>query len=173
MRSLEREDFYLSIVREDFAMSTTTTSDGFPPTDKAYALLQEFKAFALKGNVVDLAVGVIIGAAFGRLVDSLVKNIIMPTVGLLLPVGQGYVNWKWEVGDKVVPFGLFLGEIVNFLIVSLALFFFVRKFLGFLLSMRQEEKNAIPPLTKDQQLLTEIRDLLTRQADTASDRPPS
>jgi large conductance mechanosensitive channel len=130
------------------------------PTDKVRSLYDEFKAFALKGNVVDLAVGVIIGTAFAKLIDSLVKSVIMPTVGLILPGQEGYVGWKIEIGKQVIPYGQFLGDVVNFLIVSLALFFFAVKFVGWLRRMHGEEKVKVPPLTKDQELLTEIRDLL-------------
>lgn len=130
---------------------------------------QEFKAFAFKGNVVDLAVGIIIGAAFSKITDSLVKHIIMPLVGLILPVEQGYSQWKWVVGDKEVPFGLFLSEVLNFLVVAAALFLIVRKFLGWALRARHAEQTGAapvpPPLTKDQVLLTEIRDLLRARAD--------
>src|SRR5256886_16805295 len=94
------------------------------PTKKALTLWDEFKAFAFKGNVIDLAVGVIIGAAFGKIIDSLVKNLIMPLVGVLIPGEQGYLGWKWIVNGKEVPYGLFLGEVVNFLIVAAGLFFF-------------------------------------------------
>jgi len=130
------------------------------PKDKVVSLYEEFKAFALKGNVVDLAVGVIVGTAFAKIIDSLVKSVIMPTVGLILPGDQGYVGWKIVVGEQVIPYGLFLGEVVNFLVVSLALFFFTVKFVGWLRRVRGEEKAKVPPLTKDQELLTEIRDLL-------------
>jgi hypothetical protein len=65
------------------------------PAKRAFTLFDEFKAFALKGNVIDLAVGVIIGAAFGKIVDSLVKHIIMPLVSVVLPGKQGYLDWKW------------------------------------------------------------------------------
>src|SRR2546421_4618021 len=102
------------------------------PKAKVLSLYEEFKAFALKGNVVDLAVGVIIGAAFGKIVESLVKNIIMPTVGLVLPGEQGYLGWKIVVGRAEIPYGLFIGEVVNFLVVALALFFFAVKFVGWL-----------------------------------------
>jgi large conductance mechanosensitive channel len=130
------------------------------PTQKAYSLVEEFKNFAFKGNVVDLAVGVIIGAAFGKIVDSLVRHIIMPTVSVLLPAKQSYLDWKWVIDGKDIPYGLFLGEVVNFLIVSMALFLFVVKFLGWVMRTKKEETAALPPLTKDQELLTEIRDLL-------------
>jgi large conductance mechanosensitive channel len=130
------------------------------PAKKAHSLLEEFKKFAFKGNVIDLAVGVIIGTAFSKIIDSLVKNILMPLIGLVLPGEQGYLGWKVVVGRSEVPYGLFLGEIVNFLIVAAALFFFVVKFLGWVTRIRKEE--APPPLTKEQELLTEIRDLLKK-----------
>ncbi len=133
---------------------------------KAMSFMDEFKQFAFKGNVIDLAVGVIIGGAFGKIVDSLVKQIIMPFVGLLLPGEQGYLGWKLVVGAKEVPYGLFIGEVVNFLIVALALFFFVVKFLGWIMKAKKEEAAApAPPAppTKEQELLTEIRDLLKKQ----------
>jgi large conductance mechanosensitive channel len=131
---------------------------------KAFGLIDEFKAFAFKGNVVDLAVGVIIGAAFGKIVDSLVKNIIMPFIAVLLPGDQSYVGWKWVFNGKEIPYGLFLGEVVNFLIVALALFLFIVKFLGFVMRSKQVEVAAPPALTKDQELLGEIRDLLQKKS---------
>jgi large conductance mechanosensitive channel len=135
------------------------------PTKKAFSLLEEFKTFAFKGNVIDLAVGVIIGAAFGRIIDSLVKHLIMPLIGLIMPGEQGYIGWKWMVNKVEIPYGLFLGEIVNFLIVALALFIFIVKFIGWIMKSKQAEAAAPappPPPTKDQELLTEIRDLLKK-----------
>jgi large conductance mechanosensitive channel len=117
----------------------------------------------MKGNVVDLAIGVIIGAAFGKIVDSLVKHIIMPTIGLLLPGDQGYLGWKLVIQGKEVPYGLFIGEIVNFLIVALALYLFIVKFLGYVMKAKKAESATPPAPTKDQELLTEIRDLLRKQ----------
>jgi large conductance mechanosensitive channel len=133
------------------------------PAQKAFSLFEEFKAFAFKGNVIDLAVGVIIGAAFGRIIDSLVKNLLMPLIGILIPGQHGYMGWKWVINGKEVPYGLFLGEVVNFLIVALALFVFIVKFLGWVMRAKKQEAAAAPPLTKDQELLTEIRDLLQKQ----------
>jgi large conductance mechanosensitive channel len=132
------------------------------PTKRGFSLLQEFRAFALKGNVIDLAVGVIIGAAFGKIIDSLVKHIIMPFIGVILPGKAGYVDWKWVVNGKEIPYGLFLGEVVNFLIVALALFLFIVKFLGWIMRSKKQEAAVPPPPTRDQELLTEIRDLLKR-----------
>ena len=130
------------------------------PTKKAFSLFDEFKDFAFKGNVIDLAVGVIIGAAFGKIIDSLVKHIIMPLVGVMLPGKQSFVDWKWVIRGQEVPYGLFLGEVVNFLIVALALFVFIVKFLGWVMRARKAEEVAPPPPTRDQELLAEIRDLL-------------
>jgi large conductance mechanosensitive channel len=135
------------------------------PAKKAFSLFEEFKNFAFKGNVIDLAVGVIIGAAFGKIIDSLVKNIIMPFIGLIMPGDQGYAGWKWMIKGVEIPYGLFISEIVNFLIVALALFIFIVKFVGWIMKSKQEEAAAPappPPPTKDQELLTEIRDLLKK-----------
>jgi large conductance mechanosensitive channel len=121
---------------------------------KALSLFEEFKNFAFKGNVIDLAVGVIIGVAFGRIIDALVRNVIMPGE-------QSYLGWKWVVGGNEIRYGLFLGEVVNFLIVALALYIFIVKFLGLL--MKEKKQAPPPPPTKDQELLAEIRDLLKQQ----------
>ena len=131
---------------------------------KARSLAREFKEFAFKGNVIDLAIGVIIGAAFGKIIDSLVKHIIMPLVSLLIPGEQGYLNWKLVINGKEVPYGLFIGEVVNFLVVALVLYIFIVKFLGWLIRSKQEEAVAPPPPTKEQELLAEIRDLLKARA---------
>jgi large conductance mechanosensitive channel len=127
---------------------------------KVSAMLEEFKNFAFKGNVIDLAIGVIIGAAFGKIVDSLVKHIIMPLVGVVMPGQQGYLGWKWLINGKEVPYGLFIGEIVNFLIVALALYIFIVKFIGMIMKNKQETATVPASLTKDQELLTEIAALL-------------
>jgi large conductance mechanosensitive channel len=128
--------------------------------DRAFSLFEEFKSFAFKGNVIDLAVGVIIGAAFGKIIESLVKHIIMPLISVILPGDQSYTAWKWVVGGIEVPYGLFLGELVNFVIVALVLFLVIVKFLGLLLQAKKEEAKAPPPPTREQELLAEIRDLL-------------
>lgn len=129
---------------------------------KVSEMLNEFKNFALKGNVVDLAIGVIIGGAFGKIVDSLVKHIIMPFISIIIPGKQSYLTWKWVIHGTEIPYGLFIGEIVNFLIIALALYIFIVKFLGIILRSKKEEAVTVtaPSLTKDQELLSEIRDLL-------------
>jgi large conductance mechanosensitive channel len=131
---------------------------------KAFSLFDEFKNFALKGNVIDLAVGVIIGGAFGKIVDSLVKNIIMPTISLVIPSEKGYETWALTVGEKSIPYGGFLASIVDFLIIALALYLFIVKFLGWVVRNKKQETAAPPTATKDQELLTEIRDLLKAQS---------
>lgn len=144
-------------------------------------LMDEFKAFAFKGNIVDMAVGVIIGGAFGKIVASLVSNIIMPVVSLVMPNGTNYADWKLVVnrGTEIVegvekakvieiPYGLFLSEILTFCIVAIVLFFVIKKFLGFMMAMKKAEEQVPapaepPPPPPEQVLLTEIRDLLKQQ----------
>jgi len=147
-------------------MSPSKSRPTFDPTKAAYSLFDEFRNFAFKGNVVDLAVGVIIGGAFGKIVDALVKQIIMPLISTVLPGEQSYLQWKLVLNGKDVPYGLFFGEVLNFLIVALALFLFIVKFLGWVMKTKKQVVAAPtpPPLTTDQQLLTEIRDLLAKPA---------
>src|SRR6185369_9067749 len=121
-------------------------------------------SFAFKGNVIDLAVGVIIGAAFGKIIDALVKYLLMPLIGVIMPGEQGYLGWKWIINGKEIPYGLFLGEIVNFLIVALALYIFIVKFLGAVIKTKKQEAVVPPPPTKEETLLAEIRDLLKQGA---------
>ncbi len=132
------------------------------PRKKMSSILDEFKNFALKGNVVDLAIAVIIGGAFGKIINSLVKDIIMPAISLIMPGEQGYLAWKWVVNEKEIPYGLFIGEIVSFLIIALALYIFIVKFLGMIIKKKKEEAVEPPPPTRDQELLMEIRDLLRK-----------
>ena len=147
--------------------------ESFDPTKKVGGLLDEFKAFAFKGSVVDLAVGVIIGAAFGAIVTSLVKNIIMPLVSLVIPSDIGYESWKWTIGGhmvdgklvdaKTIAYGQFLADVLNFLVVAFVLFICIKKFLGWAMRSKEQAAAAPPPPTKDQELLTEIRDLLKQK----------
>ena len=136
------------------------------PAKQAFSLVGEFKAFAFNGNVIDLAIGIIIGAAFTKIVDSLVRHIIMPLVAAITPGGQGYLGWKVTINGSEVSYGLFLGEVLNFLIVALALFLFVVKFLGWVIRAKKEEAAVPPQPTKEQELLAEIRDLLKAQQPT-------
>ena len=128
-------------------------------TSQAWTLLDEFKAFAFKGNVVDLAIGVIIGGVFHNLIDSLVKNLIMPLIAILIPGQRPYTHWQFTVRGSTVHVGLLLGDIAHFLLISAILFLFLVKFLGWLMRPTKLGE-AAPPLSRQEELLTEIRDLL-------------
>jgi large conductance mechanosensitive channel len=131
------------------------------PAKQAFSLLDEFKKFAFKGNLIDMAIGIVLGAAFGKLVESLVKNLIMPLISVVMPGQGGYAGWSFPLNGVTIPFGLFLGDLVNFLILAFAVFLFMVKLLGFLI--RKKEEAAAPPApTKTEELLTEIRDLLRK-----------
>jgi large conductance mechanosensitive channel len=133
-------------------------------------LVEEFKTFALKGNVVDMAVGIIIGGAFGKIVSSLVNDVIMPPIGLLV----GGVNFtelsvimKEAVGDTpavTLNYGNFIQVVFDFLIVAFAIFMMIKGMNS--LKKKEEAAPAAPPAppapTKEEQLLTEIRDLLKK-----------
>jgi large conductance mechanosensitive channel len=125
-------------------------------------LATEFQNFAFKGNVIDLAVAVIIGGAFGKVVDSAVKHLIMPLISYLGdPKGAGYEAWM--IGR--VQIGAFLAEFLNFLIVAFAVFLLIVKTLQMLQKMRRREEGtpAAAAVPEDVKLLTEIRDLLRQR----------
>ncbi|MFT4416572.1 large conductance mechanosensitive channel protein MscL [Fredinandcohnia humi] len=124
-------------------------------------MLTDFKKFAMKGNVIDLAVGVVIGGTFGKIVTSLVKDIIMPLVGLLLG-GINLTERQYSLGEDALKYGAFIQTVIDFLIISFSIFLFIRLFNRF--KRKEEEKPAAAPTpTKEEQLLTEIRDLLKEQ----------
>lgn len=117
--------------------------------------LSEFKAFAMRGNVVDLAVGVIIGGAFGKIVSSLVDGIIMPVLGLILG-GIDIAAKSFTVGHAVIKWGAFLQTVIDFTIIAFSIFIFIK-----LINFLQKEEAAIPPKPSNEELLlTQIRDLL-------------
>jgi large conductance mechanosensitive channel len=141
-------------------------------------MLKEFKEFAMRGNVLDMAVGIIIGAAFGKIVSSLVEDVLMPPIGLILGKvdfsnlfvtlsGQSAptVEAAKAVGAVTLNYGIFLNTIVNFLIVAFAIFMLIKQVNRF--TAKKEEAPAAPPPppppTKDQELLAEIRDLLKKK----------
>lgn len=138
-------------------------------------MLQEFKTFVMRGNVMDLAVGVIIGAAFSTIVKSLTDDVIMPVVGAIfggfdfteyyLPLSGGVTADTLEAArdqGAVLAYGSFATAVINFLILAWIIFLMMR-FVNRLMA-KPEEKPAKPPApTKDQQLLTEIRDLLAER----------
>jgi large conductance mechanosensitive channel len=130
-------------------------------------LVDEFKAFAMKGNVVDMAVGIIIGAAFGKIVSSMVSDIIMPPIGLLIG-GVNFTDLKviLKAATATNPavtwnYGNFLQVTFDFLIVAFAVFLFIKAVL--LAKKKEDEAPAVPPApTKEEVLLAEIRDLLRK-----------
>ncbi|MGX5728041.1 large-conductance mechanosensitive channel protein MscL [Metapseudomonas otitidis] len=132
------------------------------------SLLSEFKAFAVKGNVVDMAVGIIIGAAFGKIVSSFVGDVVMPPVGLLVggvDFSDLAITLKAAEGNApavVLAYGKFIQTVLDFVIVAFAIFMGVKV----INKLKREEAAApaVPPApTKDQELLSEIRDLLKAQ----------
>jgi large conductance mechanosensitive channel len=138
-----------------------------PSTERVEASMagmgQEFKAFVMRGNVLDLAVGVVIGAAFGKIVSSFVGDILMPPIGLLLggvDFSQVGVTLKAAAGDKpavILGIGKFLQSVVDFLIIAFAIFLVVKA----VNRMKREEPPPAPPApSATEQLLAEIRDLL-------------
>lgn len=122
---------------------------------------KDFKEFAMKGNVIDLAVAVVIGAAFGKIVSSLVDNIIMPLVGVLTGGIDFTKSFVLKVGDAEVAFGVFLQSIIDFVIIAFAIFMFVRILSK--LQRKKEETPAEPEVDTKEELLVEIRDLLKKQ----------
>lgn len=126
------------------------------------SFLQEFKQFAIKGNVIDLAVAVVIGAAFGKIISSLVSGIIMPLIGLLLG-GINIANRAFTVGDAVVKWGEFLQAVIDFTIISFSIFVAIKVIS---LVRKEEEKKETP--TREETLLIEIRDLLKEKKEAQS-----
>ncbi|EDO0591905.1 large conductance mechanosensitive channel protein MscL [Listeria monocytogenes] len=123
-------------------------------------MLVEFRDFALKGNVLDLAVAVVIGAAFGKIVSSLVDNIIMPLVGVLLG-GLDFTDLSFKVGKSVIQYGAFIQSIVDFVIIAFAIFIFLKVLTSFIKKKEQTvEETPVPPT---EEYLKEIRDLLKEQ----------
>lgn len=128
----------------------------------------EFKKFAFKGNVVDLAVGVVIGAAFGKIVSSLVKDIITPLLGMVLG-GVDFTDLKITFGKSSIMYGNFIQTIFDFLIIAAAIFMFVKVFNKLTSKKEEEKEEEIPEPTKEEELLGEIRDLL-KQQNSSKDR---
>lgn len=119
---------------------------------------KEFKEFISKGNVVDLAVAVVMGAAFGKIVSSLVDNIIMPLFGII--VGQNFATLTAEVNGSPIAYGLFIQAIIDFLIIAFFIFLFTKAINKF---KKKEEKKEEAKKSDEVVLLEEIRDLLKKQ----------
>jgi large conductance mechanosensitive channel len=140
------------------------------PKKHVYTLLDEFKNFAFKGNMIELAVGVIIGGAFGKIIESLVKNLLMPLISVVIggdpeKTTKGLETYSTTIRGVKIPYGSFLAEFGHFLVLSFVVFIFIVKFLGWLMKSKKAEAAALPPPPPpaDIQLLTEIRDLLKEQ----------
>ena len=127
--------------------------------------LEEFKAFAMRGNVLDMAVGVVIGGAFGKITTSLVNDIIMPLISMLTG-GIDFTSWKWvlkaaqgDAAEVAVNFGNFIAVVLDFIIIALAIFCMLKAINK--LHKKKEEAPAAPPEpSAEEKLLAEIRDLL-------------
>jgi len=128
-------------------------------------LISEFKDFAVRGNVVDLAVGVVIGAAFGKIVTALVDNVVMPPIGLLIG-GVDFSAWKWILkpavngqGEVAISIGVFINTVIQFAILAFVIFLAVRAMNRLL---KKQAEQPAPPAAPSPEvvLLTEIRDLL-------------
>ncbi|WP_339127010.1 large-conductance mechanosensitive channel protein MscL [Fusobacterium nucleatum] len=133
-------------------------------------LFDEFKAFVMRGNVLDLAVGVIIGAAFGKIVTSLVNDIFMPVIGMIIG-NIDFSSLVIKLGEPVegaeqaaIRYGMFIQEIVNFLIIALCVFVAI-KVINKLQKKKEEASAPAPGPTKEEVLLTEIRDALNKIAE--------
>jgi len=138
-------------------------------------MFQEFKKFAMRGNVVDMAVGIIIGASFGKIISSFVNDVIMPPIGMLMgsvDFSQLYINLgdtafetlalAREAGAPTINYGVFLNHVLDFLIVAFAIFMVIRGMNK--LKKQEEEAPAEPPKPSDEVvLLTEIRDALGKR----------
>lgn len=132
------------------------------------SVLKELKSFMMRGNVVDMAVGVIVGGAFGKIVSSLVSDIIMPPIGFVLG-GVDFSNLKIVIKEAVgdaaavtINYGTFIQTVLDFVIIATAIFFAI-KGMNALQNKKEETPDAPPAPTKEEVLLTEIRDLLKDQ----------
>ena len=132
------------------------------------AIIKELKDFMMRGNVIDMAVGVIVGGAFGKIVSSLVSDIVMPPIGILVG-GVDFTDLKLELKSATaeaaavtVNYGTFLQTVFDFVIIATAIFFAIKAINS--LKKKEEDVPAAPPApTKEEQLLAEIRDLLKEQ----------
>ncbi len=133
---------------------------------KASGFFAEFKAFALQGNVLDMAVGVVIGGAFKAIVTSLVDNVITPAIGLLMG-GVNFADLSYTVNEAEIKYGAFIQSIIDFFIIALSIFVFIKVFTKLSRKRKEAEEEApaeAPKKADDVVLLEEIRDLLKEKA---------
>ena len=138
------------------------------------SFLQDFKSFAMKGNVIDMAIGIIIGGAFGKIVSSIVSDVIMPLIGLIIG-GVNFTDLKWvirpehihdgkEVAAIAINFGNFIQATIDFIIIALSIFIFIRIITNMIKKKEAPAAPATPPPpSQEEVLLTEIRDILKEQ----------
>lgn len=131
------------------------------------SMLQEFKAFAMRGNVMDMAIGIVIGAAFGKIVTALVEDVIMPPIGWITG-GIDFSSLKWviraaddsdpahKVAEVAISYGIFINTVITFLIIAFSIFLVIKA----MNRLQKKEEAAPAPPPADVALLTEIRDLL-------------
>lgn len=129
--------------------------------EKGKGLVHEFKEFISRGNVLDMAVGVIIGAAFGKIVTSLVNDILMPLIGVIIG-GHDFTGLAFTIGDANILYGTFIQNIIDFLIVAACIFLIVRTFNRLTRKKKEEVKEETPKKSDEVLLLEEIRDLLKK-----------
>ncbi len=151
-----------------FPLFEETKNTLFNRGGTAMSMMQEFKTFAMRGNVVDMAVGIIIGGAFGKIISSFVADVIMPPIGLLIG-GVNFANlaitMKEAVGDSAavtLNYGKFIQTVFDFLIIAFAIFMVIRA-MNSLKKKEEEAPEAPPEPTKEEILLTEIRDALQKK----------
>ncbi len=131
------------------------------------SMMKEFKDFAMRGNVVDMAVGIVIGGAFGKIVSSFVQDVIMPPIGVLLG-GVDFAQLGWVIKEAtesadavIIKYGAFINTVIDFVIIAFAIFMVVKGMNS--MKKKEEEKPAAPPApSKEETLLSEIRDLLKK-----------
>ncbi len=123
------------------------------------SFFKEFKEFAMKGNVLDMAIGVIIGGAFGKIITSLVDNVLMPIIGTI--VGNNFTELSCTINGAEVKYGTFIQNIVDFIIIAFCIFMFI-KAINKVSKKKEEEPEAPAEPSNEEKLLTEIRDLLKK-----------
>lgn len=126
------------------------------------SMIKEFKEFAMKGSLIDMAVGIIIGAAVGKMVSTLVENILMPIIGVAMG-GVNFQDLSFKVGDAAIGYGAFIQAMIDFLIVAFVIFMILKMINKMKANFEQEQAEEKEEDPADVALLTEIRDLLKQQ----------